>query len=326
MLKSRSLVLVTLCAVVALASARAYGPQDDGNLDDPFGTEVAASDSTAAETKAAVEPVRRAPRFGYVAIDATPENRWLHKMLLKPIPPLDFPGEVPLSEILETISQYYTAKDGKKAGPDGGDFRMTIYPDFAELDLEGISSLEDVTVTDISFEGIRLDNALKLIFHQTTDPELTYIIENQVMKVTTVAKAQSEDNLVTRVFNVGELGDLKFREGKTSRLRIPKVKHEAPAKGGGVGYFSVPSDVASAQKPGHNASNETATPHLVGTTSDLEALIIEMTTPPARWNSVHGEGGAIRLIGQSLVVQQTASVHGQIVDLLNKLDLSENSQ
>lgn len=148
----------------------------------------------------------RKPR--YEAFDLrieAPVEKWLRQMLDKPIPPLDFPGDTPLSEILETIQAFYTTTYGAGGGASGTDFRMTIYPDRAELDLEGIQSLEDITITDISFEGMTLRNALKLIFDQTIDPELTYIIENEVFKVTTLAKAESEDNLVTRVYPVADL-------------------------------------------------------------------------------------------------------------------------
>ena len=148
----------------------------------------------------------RKPR--YEAFDLrieAPVEKWLRQMLDKPIPPLDFPGENPLSEILETLEAFYTTTYGAGGGSSGTDFRMTIYPDLAELDLEGITSLEEVTVRKISFEGMTLRNALELIFGQTTDPELTYIIENEVFKITTLAKAESEENLVTRVYPVADL-------------------------------------------------------------------------------------------------------------------------
>ena len=131
-------------------------------------------------------------------------------MLSKPVPALDFPGENPLPELLDAIAAYDTTEFGTGAGPDGGDFRMTFYPDVAELDLEEITSLEDVVVRDILFQGMTLRNALSLIFEQTTDPQLTNIIENQVIRITTRAKAESEENLVTRMYNVGELADLDY--------------------------------------------------------------------------------------------------------------------
>lgn len=148
----------------------------------------------------------RKPR--YEAFDLrieAPVEKWLRQMLDKPIPPLDFPGPNPLTAILETIEAFYTTTYGAGGGSSGTDFRMTIYPDLAELDLEGITSLEEVEIRDINFQGMTLRNALQLIFEQTTDPALTYVIENEVFKITTLAKAESEENLVTRVYPVADL-------------------------------------------------------------------------------------------------------------------------
>lgn len=146
----------------------------------------------------------RVPRYQSVDLSVeAPIESWLRKMLDKPIPPLSFPGETPLSEILETISAYYTTTFGAGGGDSGTDFRMTIFPDKGELETEGITSLDDVLVEDIDFQGITLRSALKLIFAQTLDPELTYIIEDEVFQVTTLAKA--EDTLVTRVYPVPDL-------------------------------------------------------------------------------------------------------------------------
>lgn len=139
-----------------------------------------------------------------------PVETWLRQMLDKPVRNLDFPGDTPLSEILDSISTYFSATYGAGVGASGTDFRMAIYPDRAELNLEGISSLEDVTITDINFDGMSLRNALKLIFEQTEDESssivpLTYVIEDEVMKITTVDAAQSAASAVTRVYPVADL-------------------------------------------------------------------------------------------------------------------------
>jgi von Willebrand factor type A domain len=134
-----------------------------------------------------------------------PAETWLRNLLDEPSPPLDFPGDVPLSEILQQISDYYTNTYGSAGGGAGADYRMTIIPDKAELELDGISSLDDVTVSDISLSGITLKNALALIFGQTADPELTYMIKNEVMLITTVTASELDENLVTRVYPLGDL-------------------------------------------------------------------------------------------------------------------------
>ena len=52
---------------------------------------------------------------------------------------------------------------------------------------------------------------------------------------------------------------------------------------------------------------------------------MEMTPPGAPWAMIDGESGAIRVVGRSLAVRQTAAVHERIVAILNMLDESENS-
>lgn len=153
----------------------------------------------------------RKPRYESTDLRTeAPVEKWLRQMLDKPVRNLDFPGDTPLSEILDTVESYFTATYGAGVGAGGTDFKMTIYPDQGELSLEQISSLEDVTITDISFDGMSLRNALKLIFDQTNDDTkspvpLTYVIQNEVMMITTKDKAESADNLVTRVYPVADL-------------------------------------------------------------------------------------------------------------------------
>lgn len=328
MLKSMLLVITALIAVVGAESACANEPQDDSACG-------AASVEAAAEPKLAsgddvvvLQTIQQQkPRFENIARNVTPEDRWLREMLSKPVPTLDFPGETSLSEILDTISSNYTTKFGAGAGSDGGDFRMTFYPDYAELELEGITSLEDVAVRDISFEGLQLHNALQLIFDQTTDPQLTFAIENQVMKVTTRAKADSEDNLCTRVYNVGELANLRFAADRLSRLRTKGHPIDDPnvaPKKGGVGFFSVRPQVSSGKVASGGATTPTsgAAPKLKmePNISALESLLMEMTTPPAKWYAVDGEGGSMRLVGQTLFVRQTHAIQDLIVMQLNILD------
>ncbi len=181
----------------------------------------------------------RVPRYeSFDLRSEKPVEKWLQQMLKKPVPLLDFPGDTPLKEVMETLSTYFTTTYGDDGGSTGTDFRMTIWEDKAELELEGLTSLEDVTVTDINFEGITLQNALKLIFEQTVEPELTYVIQNEVFMITTLAKAESDDNLVTRVYPVAD-------------LVIPPVQlgggggggFGGGQQGGGGGQFSVPPEI-----------------------------------------------------------------------------------
>ena len=80
--------------------------------------------------------------------------------------------------------------------------RITILPDGPALELEGLS-LDDVIIENPpNLEGVKLKSALKLLL-ESTEPPLTYIIEDEVMKITTVTEA--ENKLFTRVYPVGDL-------------------------------------------------------------------------------------------------------------------------
>lgn len=127
-----------------------------------------------------------------------PVELWLEEMLDQPIPALSYPGENSLSEILEFLENYYT-----ELGP----YTMRIILDETDPDIGTESDfLETTQVADVDLKGITLRNALTLIFAKVKDTEpLTFMIKNEVMMVTTVATRDSEENLLTRVYQVADL-------------------------------------------------------------------------------------------------------------------------
>lgn len=197
---------------------------------------------------------------------------------------------------------------------DDGDFALRIWVDRPELELEGFSGLEDITVSDVNFEGMTLQNALDLIF----EPELTYEIQNEVLYITTLAKAESDENLVTRVYGVEHLLTLNYADGV-----LPRRSSEAGgggSGGGGAGYFSVvKQDDEPVSDDMKDWPQTVDSPEAVDETYTLAELVQEMTTPPCRWMLSDGEGGAIKIAGRSLVVRQTQAGHREIVRLLNLL-------
>ncbi len=249
-------------------------------------------------------------KFKPYPADARPVEKWMHEVLDKPVKNLDFPGQVPLSEILETISTYFTSKYGEK---EGEKFAMAFHADKAELSILGLDGLDDVLVSDIDFDGMTLRNALKLIFDQTngdtgsTEP-LTYVIKNEVMLVTSLEKAESEEMLVTRVYRVGELLNLDYANGLTGAG--PK---------GGAGFFSIPANAAQLGGGEGGTGMDGGGGGQPPTPPTLATLVMEMTSPPCRWLEFDGEGGAIRIVGQTLVVRQTPKGHKEVVRLLNLL-------
>jgi len=67
-------------------------------------------------------------------------------------------------------------------------------------ELDGLNITRDTAVEDISLRGISFHSALKLILEPL---DLDYIVEDEVMKFTSVDKAK--ETLETRVYNVGDL-------------------------------------------------------------------------------------------------------------------------
>ncbi|MFH5805923.1 hypothetical protein [Alienimonas sp. DA493] len=81
--------------------------------------------------------------------------------------------------------------------------QITILPDNARLDLEGID-LRDLAIENPPvLEGVKLKSALKLLLESVNDVPLTYIVEDEVMKITT--QDYADERLFTRVYPVGDL-------------------------------------------------------------------------------------------------------------------------
>ena len=150
-----------------------------------------------------------------------PAELWLERMLDEPVEKLSFPGENPLTDILEFIGTQFTTMHGAAGGGAGADYRMTILPDVGALEADSIV-LQDVTIRDIELDGITLRNALAIIFSQT-DPKLTYMIRNEVMFITTKAFADADENMASRVYEVAYL------------IYPPDIHNQLGGGGGGGG-------------------------------------------------------------------------------------------
>jgi RNA polymerase sigma factor (sigma-70 family) len=181
-------------------------------------TEAFASDAQPVEVQVAIAGAGAGTggggRFEPWAADAQPIEKWMCEMLDKPVPPLDYRGETPLSEILDHLAEHYTQNAESFDLSGTKRFRMTIWPDEVVLAEEQIVSLDDVTVSNIELDGVRLRTTLKLIFEKTYDPPLTYVIQDDVMKITTVDAANSTNMLMTRVYSVGHLMAVKTPVGQ----------------------------------------------------------------------------------------------------------------
>jgi RNA polymerase sigma factor (sigma-70 family) len=319
---TKSLLTAVICFAViagvagivgaaALDESTAVLNTDGGNVDSE--TPLSTVDQTKTVTIAGAE-IQQAPatpaantvrpvtngRFTIHAGNDPPVEQWLRRMLAEPVPSLNFRDKTPLSEVLETIGTHFTNEHGLQQG-----LRMTFWEDTAELELEGLSSLDDIFVSNIEVEGVTLRNALNMIFEQTVEPELSYTIQNEVVLVSSLGKLHSDVNLYTRAYRIGNLKSLEVQP-----------RHDIVAPGhlnrsfGRSQQELIPITDATIPQPAPN----------------LVTVLVEMTEPRCRWVHRSGDGGSIRLVGSTLIVQQTSNGHAAIVGLLNLISTAEATE
>lgn len=200
-----------------------------------------------------------------------------------PMPQIDLPGEVPLSDLINVIE---TEMQQVSSLP------IQLLPDYHELELESIDSLEDVLLHGVFFhrQTHTFRQALDLIF-RGTDPKLTFLPQDGHILVTT--EAQASDTLTTRVYEVSDV--IKAITGKRRR--------------NGTAY--IPAQFGS-ERTGNSSSTG-------GAAFEISELLMAASTPPAQWIDIDGEGGVIYIAGDRLAVTQTYAVHRRIEQILRDL-------
>jgi hypothetical protein len=160
--------------------------------------------------------------------------------------------------------------------------RFELHLDGATLADEGVTI--DAPMT-LKLKGCRLESALKLLL----DPlQLTCVFENDVLLVTSSAKAG--EKLITRTYPVRDL----FQGRDRAEIREQPQKSENPPEQSGIGVRKMKYDDL------------------------LEA--IGTTIQPDSWEEMSGPG-SLTYVKESgcLVIRQTLSTHGEILQLLRDL-------
>lgn len=116
-------------------------------------------------------------------------------------PELHFPGETTLLKVLAVVSE-------KLSKP------VLFKPDFIALEAEKISSLDDVKIKDLNVDAGRMSigAALDEILSQTT-PKLSWIVKNNMVLLTSLAIAESEENQYLRIYDVSRIRALTATTG-----------------------------------------------------------------------------------------------------------------
>jgi hypothetical protein len=200
--------------------------------------------------------------------------------------------------------------------------KLALYIDKPTLTDEGVALDQPVT---LKLKGLRLESVLKLLLRPV---QLTFVIEDDVLQITTQAKAG--EKLITRTYPVRDL----YQPGEEIPVRDPRKKDPAPkdAAPKKPEGDSAPSAEDGSRRPaatqvlkqsfgggrggGGGAENGDRAPR---SRPDLiEAILTNIQ--PDTWEELSGPGSLtyVKEAG-SLVIRQTREVHAEILQLLRDL-------
>jgi hypothetical protein len=171
--------------------------------------------------------------------------------------------DLPLEDCITFVKEYHN---------------VNIWMDKGTLTDEGVALDQPIT---LKLAGVSFRSVLNLLLEPV---QLTYIVEDDVMKITTRAKAA--EKLITRTYPVGDL----YQGRVTADETVPAEK-------------AAPKDKPAILRPG-----------------DLEKAIMK-TVEPDSWDDTKKNPASITYVKESgsLVIRQSWGAHTKILDLLRDL-------
>lgn len=271
---------------------------------EPIAVSLTTAKTEAATETTASEPIATEPvaPFAFYPEDAQPTERWLYESLDKPIPEMKFNDGSALTFFFEEIQRHFSDEaDGKP---------MHIWQDRKALDEWGIN-IEDIYIKNkTNLSNMSLRSAIKLVLGslEGLDAELTVMVKHEVLMITTREATEAEENYYIRAYDVAPL--------LVADIGLKGTSAAVAGGGGGGGPFSVAQMGGEGTFGGGGGGMGGGRPVY---TPSLVDVVMQMTSPPAKWQDTDGQGGSIALVGSKLVVRQNAEVHREIVKLLNLL-------
>lgn len=187
---------------------------------------------------------------------------------------------------------------------------------------------------DIAEGTITIASALDLIFAKVKeqDPPLAWIVEDEVIKITTIDSMNSEKHLILRSYDITKLRSVFPDESHVQSGHLPYLGGGlgGGGMGGGMGgSFQVEEDSESAdtdvedefapvQRATTAQPQKTVTIHFSG----LTETIYEMSSPPCNWIQNGDDIGSMSVAGNRLLVYQTRIGHEKVVEVLEELELA----
>lgn len=328
---------------------------------DVFGTASESGNSSLANaslanvpSNAARDPLRRGGVGAITEFTRRSERdaeRQLNEMMQDTrSPALAFPGENPLSDILNLLQTRLSDSLGRP---------ILILPDRQAFEDEGLASLQDITIADIGIPE-NLMTVGSAIDHILTQTPLTWIARDELLLITTKAAAQSEDNMFLRSYDITWLREISqltttvresgYPGGGFGGSGMEMGMYYVPARpaqssaggsmdvmgagmggmgGGGMGGMGGGGSLPRTRKTGpskpqtRTSGSEQPEQDAVMTWEEgLLRTIQDLTAPPCLWFEFDGEGGKMSIAGNRLIVRQSRKGHEQVVAVLEQLELA----
>lgn len=265
------------------------------------------------------------------------------------VPALNFGDETPLADILDALSKHLSETNPQ--------LPLSIRLDEDEVDIgQDPTFLQQTTISEIIVPAgsMTVASALDLILKKVHEYELTWIVENEVILITTTSSAETSDRAFIRSYDVKKLKSM-FEEMAKAVPTVPVYATGTGVGGGGGGFFMVPQASPAAmfgapaattresetsespvtlQQMGGGGMGGMAGGGMGGGVSPEPTMIKNtwqrclineiqsLTTPPCQWLVDGGEFGTMSVVGDRLIVQQSRSGHEKVVEVLEELELA----
>ncbi|MFO1001228.1 MAG: sigma-70 family RNA polymerase sigma factor [Planctomycetaceae bacterium] len=274
-------------------------------------------------------------------MDRSAEAQMIQRLGTEQSPEMIFAGEQPLARILDTLSEHLGTRIIVDRKDMSGELTAT--------------TLNEIMVQDVQIPAGTMSVAAVLdeVLSNPESTELTWIVRNGLVVITTEEAAEEPENLILHSYDITVLRDLQWT--------TPLTPNIPPGKGGmagGAGYGSVadpqmgmggygsgytPATSLNPQETPADGSMQAA-PRGMGSgggglggggygppqpktwEANVVQAIVELTSPPCRWVQTGDEIGTMVVVGNRLVVRQTRKGQQLVSEAIEQLEEAAKSR
>jgi hypothetical protein len=239
-------------------------------------------------------------------------------------PAVDFPGDIPLEEVLTYVADYMSTSLGQP---------VTVHPDPSDPDtnISNPDALKNINVTDLRYaEGtMSVADLLDEVVRRVPETRLTWDVRGGRILIMTVEHSMSEESLTLRSYEIGHLRGMAIGDyndeamsggGMGSPMAAGMMGGMASATaGGGEGGMGMAPGAGGPVPGGFGGGGIGASSMSTSWSDSLMSSIVELTSRGELWKQ-EGGVGTMAIAGSKLLVRQTREGHERVVEVLEQLE------